>query len=82
MGEVASRRDGSYALLRPGTRSLAGAPAYNESGAVADVIRSLRARASLFDVIGVDDGPTDATVERGGERGGSGKRILRVRQPG
>ena len=36
-------------------------PAYNESGAVADVVRSLHQHAPEFDVLVVDDGSTDET---------------------
>jgi hypothetical protein len=43
---------------------LAVVPAYNESGSVANVVRSLRERAPRFDVIVVDDGSTDDTAQR------------------
>lgn len=40
---------------------LAVVPAYNEAGAVAQVVRSLHERAPEFDVIVIDDGSTDDT---------------------
>ncbi|MCA1648267.1 MAG: glycosyltransferase family 2 protein, partial [Chloroflexi bacterium] len=42
---------------------LAVVPAYNESGAIGEVVRALRTQAPEFDVIVVDDGSTDATRE-------------------
>ncbi|HEY5317701.1 MAG TPA: glycosyltransferase family 2 protein [Solirubrobacteraceae bacterium] len=45
-------------------RLLAVVPAYNEAGAVAQVVRALRERAPDFDVIVVDDGSTDDTATR------------------
>ena len=50
-------------------RHVAVVPAYNESGAIADVVRSLRQRAPEFDVIVVDDGSTDDTAVRAQEAG-------------
>ncbi len=51
------------------TRFLAVVPAYNEGGAVADVVRALHERAPRFDVIVVDDGSTDDTATRAREAG-------------
>ena len=56
--------------MASGERSLlAVVPAYNEAGAVADVVRALHARAPEFDVVVVDDGSTDATAVRAAEAG-------------
>jgi glycosyltransferase involved in cell wall biosynthesis len=48
---------------------LAIVPAYNESGSIARVVRELRAHASAFDVLVVDDGSTDRTSEEAREAG-------------
>ncbi len=55
---------------RPSTRALATrprhlaiVPAYNESGAIADVVRDLRTHAPDFDVLVIDDGSTDRTSD-------------------
>jgi glycosyltransferase involved in cell wall biosynthesis len=53
---------------------LAVVPAYNESGTVGRVVRSLRENAPAFDVVVIDDGSTDAT---GREATAAGARVLR-----
>lgn len=50
-------------------RFLAIVPAYNEAGSVAGVVRSLRTEAPEFDVVVVDDGSTDATMEQAMQAG-------------
>jgi len=54
-------------------RGLALIPAFNEQGQVADVVRRIR-EASGFDVLVVDDGSLDATVE---EARRAGAKVLR-----
>lgn len=48
---------------------LAVVPAYNEGGAVANVVRALHERAPQFDVVVIDDGSTDDTSARAREAG-------------
>jgi glycosyltransferase involved in cell wall biosynthesis len=48
---------------------LAVVPAYNESGAIAAVVDSVRERAPQFDVLVIDDGSTDDTARRARQAG-------------
>jgi glycosyltransferase involved in cell wall biosynthesis len=54
---------------------LAVVPAYNEAGAVGDVVRAIRNRAREFDVLVVDDGSTDDTADRARDAGAT---VLRL----
>src|SRR5699024_3446009 len=49
--------------VRPDLRHLAVVPAYNEAATVGDVVRRVHADAPEWDVVVIDDGSTDATVE-------------------
>ena len=37
-------------------------PAYNEAGAIGDVVDAIRATSPAFDVVVIDDGSRDATA--------------------
>jgi glycosyltransferase involved in cell wall biosynthesis len=50
-------------LITSSARKLAVVPAYNESASVGEVIRELHRQAPDYDVLVVDDGSTDATME-------------------
>jgi glycosyltransferase involved in cell wall biosynthesis len=58
-----------------GRRCLAVVPAYNEAATVGDVVASLHRAAPDFDVVVVDDGSTDATIERAAQ---AGAQVLRL----
>jgi glycosyltransferase involved in cell wall biosynthesis len=49
--------------LQRNAKHLAIVPAYNESGAIADVVAELRAHAPDFDIVVIDDGSTDRTAD-------------------
>src|SRR6476469_8181871 len=54
---------GNIRGMERGNRNLAVVPAYNESATVARVVRDLDEAAPSFDVLVVDDGSTDGTIE-------------------
>jgi glycosyltransferase involved in cell wall biosynthesis len=61
--------------VRSDLSHLAVVPAYNEAATVADVVRRIHADAPGWDVVVVDDGSTDDTIERARE---AGARVLRL----
>jgi len=58
----------------PTSRHLAVVPAYNESGTVARVVRSIREAEPDFDVLVIDDGSTDDTAQAAAA---AGARVVR-----
>jgi glycosyltransferase involved in cell wall biosynthesis len=63
-----NRQEAHSATFRASSR-LAIVPAYNESGSIARVVRELRAHAPEFDVLVIDDGSTDRTMDAAREAG-------------
>jgi glycosyltransferase involved in cell wall biosynthesis len=49
---------------QPARRSLAIVPAYNEEATIGRVVGDLKEKAPAFDVVVIDDGSTDRTVQR------------------
>jgi glycosyltransferase involved in cell wall biosynthesis len=76
MLKQSSRHSPGGALSRSGSpRLLVIVPAYNEVGAVGNVVADLRTAAPRFDVLVIDDGSTDATAARAAA---AGARVIRM----